>query len=91
MIVEWAQVLVLAAGTADRIGHEVYSLQRDEIGELSEGVSGDQIGSITMPHKRNPEASEHLDTLARLARAGLLLPGRSSLPPPGDRLPHCGR
>jgi adenylosuccinate lyase len=27
------------------------------------------VGSITMPHKRNPEASEHLDTLARLARA----------------------
>ena len=24
-----------------------------------------QVGSITMPHKRNPELSEHLDTLAR--------------------------
>src|SRR5581483_1610642 len=27
------------------------------------------VGSITMPHKRNPERSEHLVTLARLARA----------------------
>src|SRR4249920_2023446 len=27
------------------------------------------LGSITMPHKQNPEASEHLDTLARLTRA----------------------
>jgi adenylosuccinate lyase len=69
VIVEWAQVLVLAAGTADRIGHEVYSLQRDEIGELSEGVSRDQIGSITMPHKRNPEISEHLGALSRVVRA----------------------
>jgi adenylosuccinate lyase len=69
VIVEWAHLLVLAAGTADRIGHEVYSLQRDEIGELSEGASGDQIGSITMPHKRNPEISEHLGALSRIVRA----------------------
>jgi argininosuccinate lyase len=27
------------------------------------------VGSITMPHKRNPEASEHLVTLSRLVRA----------------------
>jgi adenylosuccinate lyase len=27
------------------------------------------VGSITMPHKRNPELSEHLVTLARLVRA----------------------
>ncbi len=27
------------------------------------------VSSITMPHKRNPERSEHLDTLARLVRA----------------------
>jgi adenylosuccinate lyase len=69
VIVEWAHLLVLAAGTADRIGHEVYSLQRDEIREVSEGTTGDQIGSITMPHKRNPEVSEHLGTLSRVVRA----------------------
>lgn len=69
IIVEWAQVLVLATGTADRIGHEIYSLQRDEIGELSEGTLASQIGSITMPHKRNPEISEHLGTLSRVVRA----------------------
>ncbi len=69
VIVEWAQMLVLATGTADRIGHEVYSLQRDEIGELGEGASSAQIGSITMPHKRNPEISEHVGTLSRVVRA----------------------
>jgi adenylosuccinate lyase len=69
VIVEWAHLLVLLTGTADRIGHEVYSLQRDEIGEVSEGASGDQIGSITMPHKRNPELSEHIGTLSRVVRA----------------------
>src|SRR5262249_37573565 len=52
-----------------RIGGEVYELQRPEIGELAEPAAAGTVGSITMPHKRNPEASEHLDTLARLARA----------------------
>ena len=36
LLAEWAHLLVLSAGTADRIGHEVYNLQRDEIGELRE-------------------------------------------------------
>ena len=36
---------------------------------MSEGASGDQIGSITMPHKRNPELSEHIGTLSRVVRA----------------------
>jgi adenylosuccinate lyase len=36
---------------------------------LREPTTADTVGSITMPHKRNPEGSEHLDTLARLVRA----------------------
>jgi adenylosuccinate lyase len=66
---EVAQVLALVCGTLARIGVEVYELQRPEIGELAEPARPGAVGSITMPHKRNPEASEHLDTLARLARA----------------------
>jgi adenylosuccinate lyase len=66
---EFAQLLALICGTLGRIGNEVYELQRPEIGELAETPAGGTVGSITMPHKRNPEASEHLDTLARLARA----------------------
>ena len=66
---EFAQVLALICGTLARIGTEVYELQRPEIGELAEPAPAGAVGSITMPHKRNPEASEHLDTLARLARA----------------------
>ncbi len=66
---EFAQVLALICGTLARMGTEVYELQRPEIGELTEPAPAGTVGSITMPHKRNPEASEHLDTLARLARA----------------------
>lgn len=74
---EFAQVLALVCGTLARIGGEVYELQRPEIGELAEPSAAGAVGSITMPHKRNPEASEHLETLARLARAqaGVLVEG----------------
>jgi adenylosuccinate lyase len=74
VVAEWFHFLTLAAGTADKIGHEVYNLQRPEIGELSEGFVPGTVGSITMPHKRNPEIAEHLGTLARVIRhnAGLM-------------------
>jgi len=65
---EWFNLLALIASTADKIGHEVYNLQRPEIGEVSERFVTGTVGSITMPHKRNPEISEHLGTLARVIR-----------------------
>lgn len=74
---EFGLVLAMVCGTLARIGTEVYELQRPEIGELREPTTPDAVGSITMPHKRNPERSEHLDTLARLVRAsaGVLVEG----------------
>jgi adenylosuccinate lyase len=76
-VAEFGHVLALVGGTLARIGGEVYELARPEIGELAEPTTATAVGSITMPHKRNPEVSEHLDTLARLARssAGVLLEG----------------
>lgn len=68
-IAEFGNVLAMICGTLARIGNEVYELQRPEIGELREPTGPDTVSSITMPHKRNPEGSEHLDTLARLVRA----------------------
>ncbi len=76
-VAEAGAVLAMVCGTLARIGLEVYELQRPEIGELREPTRPKLVGSITMPHKRNPERSEHLDTLARLVRAsaGILLEG----------------
>ncbi|MET0524009.1 MAG: adenylosuccinate lyase family protein [Nocardioides sp.] len=68
-IAEFGGLMAMVCGTLARIGNEVYELQRPEIGELREPTTAGTVGSITMPHKRNPEGSEHLDTLARLARA----------------------
>jgi adenylosuccinate lyase len=76
-VAEVGGVLAMVTATLARIGAEVYELQRPEIGELREPTRAELVGSITMPHKRNPERSEHLDTLARLVRAhsGVLLEG----------------
>jgi adenylosuccinate lyase len=67
-LAEWFNLLTLIGSTGDKIGHEVYNLQRPEIDEMSEGFVTGTVGSITMPHKRNPEIAEHLGTLARVIR-----------------------
>ncbi|MGZ4721510.1 class-II fumarase/aspartase family protein [Oryzihumus sp.] len=68
-VAEFAGLLSMVCGTLARIGTEVFELQRPEIGELREPTTPEAVSSITMPHKRNPEGSEHLDTVARLVRA----------------------
>ncbi|MGZ3629150.1 MAG: 3-sulfopropionylcysteine synthase XcbD [Ktedonobacteraceae bacterium] len=76
-LAEWFNLLALIASTGDKIGQEVYNLQRTEIGEVSEGFVTGTVGSITMPHKRNPEISEHLGTLARVIRHDAAIIGES--------------
>jgi adenylosuccinate lyase len=76
-LAEFGNLLAMIAATLARVGNEVYELQRPEIGELREAAAAEAVGSITMPHKRNPEGAEHLVTLGRLVRAqaGVLLEG----------------
>jgi adenylosuccinate lyase len=76
-VAEFIWLLAAISATAGKIGNEVYQLQRPEIGELHESFTPGTVGSITMPHKRNPEISEHLVTLSRVVRAqaGLALDG----------------
>jgi adenylosuccinate lyase len=68
-VAEFGHLLAMVCATLARIGNEVYELQRPEIGELREPAAPEGVGSITMPHKRNPERAEHLVTLGRLVRA----------------------
>jgi adenylosuccinate lyase len=68
-VAEFIWLLAAIAATVGKIGNEVYQLQRPEIGELRETMTPGTVGSITMPHKRNPEISEHLVTLSRVVRA----------------------
>jgi adenylosuccinate lyase len=59
------------ATTLDKIGIEIRSLQRTEIGEVEEAFGTHQVGSSTMPHKRNPIKSEQVCGLARIVRAAV--------------------
>ena len=59
------------ATTLDKIGVEIRSLQRTEIGEVEEAFGKNQVGSSTMPHKRNPIKSEQVCGLARIIRSAV--------------------
>jgi len=61
--------LALLAATGEKIAREIRNLQRTEIGELFESFQKQQVGSSTMPQKRNPHKSERICSLARIIRA----------------------
>lgn len=55
--------LNVAFGIIANIADDLRNLQRSEIDELREHFTGDQVGSSTMPQKRNPWNSEHVKSL----------------------------
>lgn len=71
---ELACVLALIASSLENFATEIRELQRPEIGEMSEFFEFDkQVGSSTMPQKRNPELCERVCGLARIVRS-LVIP-----------------
>ncbi len=63
----------LIAQTLSKIARENRILQRNEIGEMFESFAKDQVGSSTMPHKRNPHKSERVCSLARLLKSNVIV------------------
>lgn len=59
LLLELNTAFGIIANLADDLRH----LQRSEIGELSEGFEAEQVGSSTMPQKRNPWNCEHVKSL----------------------------
>jgi adenylosuccinate lyase len=67
---EMVCMLAGIASTLENFATEIRELQRPEIGELSEYFEAEkQVGSSTMPHKRNPETCERICGLARIVRS----------------------
>ncbi len=71
---ELMSLLALIAASMDKIGKEIRNLMRTEIAEVSEPfVEAKQVGSSTMPHKRNPINAENLCGLARVVKSNIFV------------------
>jgi adenylosuccinate lyase len=67
---ELVSLLALIASSLENFATEIRELQRPEIGELFESFQVQkQVGSSTMPQKRNPELCERVCGLARIVRS----------------------
>ncbi len=53
----------VACGVIANLADDLRNLQRSEIGEVFEYFASTQVGSSTMPQKRNPWNSEHVKSL----------------------------
>lgn len=53
----------LAFGVIANLADDLRNLQRTEIAEVAESFAAGQVGSSTMPQKRNPWNSEHVKSL----------------------------
>jgi len=70
-----AEVILLTAligQTIAKIAMENRVLQRNEIAEMFEPFKEKQVGSSTMPHKRNPHKSERICGIARVLKSNVI-------------------
>ncbi len=69
---EYVTLLALLAATCGKIANEVYTLMKQEFGEVEEPVPEGAVGSSTMPQKRNPVLCQ--DIMAGAASIRALVP-----------------
>jgi len=63
-------IFAMIASSLDKFATEIRNLQRPEIDELAEPFKvGKQVGSSTMPQKKNPWRSENISSLAKMERS----------------------
>ena len=70
-----AEVLFLTAMIGQslaKVARQFRVLQRNEIAEMFEPFKKTQVGSSTMPHKRNPHKSERICSLARVLKSNII-------------------
>jgi adenylosuccinate lyase len=65
---EYIEFLANVATTLEKIALNFRLLQRAEVGEVMEKFEAKQVGSSTMPHKRNPIDCENICGIARVVR-----------------------
>ncbi|MFT8319735.1 MAG: adenylosuccinate lyase [Bacillus sp. (in: firmicutes)] len=62
---EYGSILGLISGSLGKLGNEFYNLMRSEIDEVEEPFKTGNVGSTTMPHKRNPAIFEGIASLTK--------------------------
>ena len=65
---EYVEFLANLATTLEKMATNFRILQRGEVGEIMEEFGERQVGSSTMPHKRNPIDCENICGIARVIR-----------------------
>jgi adenylosuccinate lyase len=58
-----AHACVTALGVMANLADDMRQLQRTEIAEVAESFAAEQVGSSTMPHKRNPISFENVKSI----------------------------
>ncbi|EGK8084500.1 adenylosuccinate lyase [Campylobacter lari] len=71
--IELGYVLGNINATFNKIAHQLLTLTHNEIDELAEPFGKGQVGSSTMPHKRNPAVSENAVTVSNALRANIAI------------------
>src|SRR5690606_694848 len=62
-LADFLHAVVSTFGVLANLADDMRHLQRTEIAEVGEAFDPDQVGSSTMPHKRNPWNFEHVKSL----------------------------
>ena len=69
---DYIHSLVSCFGVLANLSDDMRHLQRSEIGEVGEYFAADQVGSSTMPHKRNPINYENVKSLWKKFMPGMM-------------------
>lgn len=62
-LTDYIHAVISALGVLANLADDIRNLQRTELGEVGETFEATQVGSSTMPHKRNPWNFEHVKSM----------------------------
>jgi adenylosuccinate lyase len=69
-VAEFVNVMAMVSTTMEKLARDIWNQQRPEIDELAEPFrTGEQVGSSTCAHKRNPFGCEWIMGTAKMVRA----------------------